>query len=200
MFRRFGTPFAADWITKNVNGYLYTAAIPADPDWPADAMEYGARYGARVPARRRVRQRIGKYLDATLPVYGEQFVDWWRDRLVPEMERNFAFLEEELDRQDQMSPAGSRRPARGRDRHPRSPLEDPLDAQLRPAVGDAQSAGGDGEDARPRRRRTAGPPPELGQRPQLGLDPRAVGDEAGGQGGRSWLSLQPRTAAEIIAG
>ena len=31
MFRRFGTPFAADWIAKNVNGYLYTAAIPADP-------------------------------------------------------------------------------------------------------------------------------------------------------------------------
>ena len=31
MFRRFGTPFACDWITKNVNGYLYTAAVPADP-------------------------------------------------------------------------------------------------------------------------------------------------------------------------
>ena len=49
MFRRFGTPFAADWITKNVNGYLYTAAVPADPAWTVDAMEYGARYGARVP-------------------------------------------------------------------------------------------------------------------------------------------------------
>ena len=30
MFRRFGTPFACDWVAKNVNGYLYTAAIPAD--------------------------------------------------------------------------------------------------------------------------------------------------------------------------
>jgi hypothetical protein len=29
MFRRFGTPFATDWIYKNINGYLYTAAIPA---------------------------------------------------------------------------------------------------------------------------------------------------------------------------
>ena len=47
MFRRFGTPFAADWITKNVNGYLYTAAVPADPNWAVDAMEYGSRYGAR---------------------------------------------------------------------------------------------------------------------------------------------------------
>ncbi len=49
MFRRFGTPFAADWIIKNVNGYLYTAAVPADGSWTVDAMEYGARYGARVP-------------------------------------------------------------------------------------------------------------------------------------------------------
>ena len=30
MFRRFGTPFASDWMAKKVNGYLYTAAIPAD--------------------------------------------------------------------------------------------------------------------------------------------------------------------------
>ena len=29
MFRRFGTPFASDWIHKIVNGYVYTAAIPA---------------------------------------------------------------------------------------------------------------------------------------------------------------------------
>ena len=31
MFRRFGTPFASDWIAKRINGYLYTAAVPADP-------------------------------------------------------------------------------------------------------------------------------------------------------------------------
>jgi pyruvate,water dikinase len=103
MFRRFGTPFAADWITKNVNGYLYTAAVPADPDWTVDAMEYGARYGARVPFDAAYPGRIGKWLDATLPVYGEHFVDWWRERLVPEMERNFKFLEEELDRQNDMT-------------------------------------------------------------------------------------------------
>ena len=30
MFRRFGTPFASDWIAKNVNGYVYTAAVPAE--------------------------------------------------------------------------------------------------------------------------------------------------------------------------
>jgi phosphohistidine swiveling domain-containing protein len=103
MFRRFGTPFASDWITKNVNGYLYTAAVPADASWPVDAMEYGARYGARIPLDPQYSARIGKYLDATLPVYGAHFVDWWQNRLVPEMERNFVFLEEQLDRQADMS-------------------------------------------------------------------------------------------------
>jgi phosphohistidine swiveling domain-containing protein len=103
MFRRFGTPFACDWITKKVNGYLYTAAVPADPAWPVDAMEYGARYGARVPLDADYSDRIGTYLDAVLPTYGEHFADWWRDRLVPEMERNFVFLEEMLDRQNEMS-------------------------------------------------------------------------------------------------
>jgi pyruvate,water dikinase len=103
MFRRFGTPFAADWITKNVNGYLYTAAVPADPAWTVDAMEYGARYGARVPLAHEYSGRIGKYLDAVLPTYGLHFADWWHDRLVPEMQRNFAYLEEVLDRQDALT-------------------------------------------------------------------------------------------------
>jgi phosphohistidine swiveling domain-containing protein len=103
MFRRFGTPFAADWITKNVNGYLYTAAVPADARWSVDAMEYGARYGARVPLDSEYSARIGKYLDAVLPTYGLHFADWWRDRLVPEMQRNFAYLEEVLDRQDELT-------------------------------------------------------------------------------------------------
>ena len=103
MFRRFGTPFACDWITKNVNGYLYTAAVPADPDWTVDAMEYGARYGARVPLTPQYRDRIGRYLDAVLPTYGQNFADWWRDRLVPEMERNFGFLEDMLDRQGELT-------------------------------------------------------------------------------------------------
>ncbi len=103
MFRRFGTPFAADWIIKNVNGYLYTAAVPAEPRWTVDSMEYGGRYGARVPLDDEYSKRMGKYLDATLPVYGAHFVDWWNNRLVPEMKRNFVFLEAELDRQDEMS-------------------------------------------------------------------------------------------------
>ena len=98
MFRRFGTPFAVDWLAKNVNGYLYTAAIPADPSSgsappsTATATPRGCRWTAAT------RERIGAYLDAVLPVYGEHFADWWRDRLVPEMLRNFDYLEAELDR------------------------------------------------------------------------------------------------------
>jgi pyruvate,water dikinase len=56
--------------------------VPQDPDYAA---------------------RIGTYLDAVLPTYGLEFVDWWRDRLVPEMDRNFVYLEGMLDRQDELS-------------------------------------------------------------------------------------------------
>ena len=66
-------------------------------------MEYGNRYGARVPLDDWYGQNIGKYLDAVLPTYGEHFADWWRDRLVPEMQRNFVYLEERLDRQDDLT-------------------------------------------------------------------------------------------------
>ena len=97
MFRRFGTPFAVDWLAKNVNGYVYTTAIPADPDLRIDATEYSALYGARVPRDAAFATTMGAYLDTVLPVYGRDFADWWRHRLRPEMERNFAFLEARLD-------------------------------------------------------------------------------------------------------
>ena len=103
MFRRFGTPFAVDWLAKNVNGYVYTTAIPADPDLRLDATEYSARYGARVPRDAAYATTIGSYLDLVLPVYGRHFVDWWRERLRPEMERNFAYLEVRLDEADHLS-------------------------------------------------------------------------------------------------
>ena len=100
MFRRFGTPFAVDWLAKNVNGYVYTTAIPADPDLRIEGTEYSSRYGARVPRDASFGAQMGKYLDSVLPVYGEHFADWWHDRLVPEMERNFEYLEGRLDRAD----------------------------------------------------------------------------------------------------
>ena len=93
MFRRFGTPFACDWVAKNVNGYLYTAAIPADPSMRAEANEYQARYVPRVPHDPEHAARMGAYLGFVLPHYAANFLDWWRERLRPEIERNFAYLD-----------------------------------------------------------------------------------------------------------
>ena len=103
MFRRFGTPFATDWIAKNVNGYLYTAAIPAEAGLTLAASEYGFATTAVVPEDPEYPAKIGAYLGAVLPTYGLEFVNWWRDRLVPEMDRNFAYLEGMLVKEDQLS-------------------------------------------------------------------------------------------------
>ncbi len=93
MFRRFGTPFASDWIAKNVNGYVYTAAVPADSSIRAEATEYQNRYVPRVPRDPSYPQYIGAYMGAVLPHYAQNFLDWWRERLRPEIERNFAYLD-----------------------------------------------------------------------------------------------------------
>src|ERR687889_414886 len=93
MFRRFGTPFASDWIAKRINGYLYTAAVPADPGVRAESTEYEARYVPRVPRDPGYAGKIGAYLGWVLPSYAENFLDWWRDRLRPELERNFERLD-----------------------------------------------------------------------------------------------------------
>lgn len=89
MFRRFGTPFAADWISKIINGYVYTAAIPAEAGLHAEASEYGARYTPRTPLEESYADEIGGYMGWVLPTYAENFLVWWRDRLVPEIKRNF---------------------------------------------------------------------------------------------------------------
>ena len=105
MFRRFGTPFATDWIYKNINGYLYTAAIPAEAGLVVDTQEYDLRTNPIVPqvGDEGYAEKIGAYLGAVLPVYGENFVMWWRERFVPEMERNFVYIESMLDRKDELS-------------------------------------------------------------------------------------------------
>jgi phosphoenolpyruvate synthase/pyruvate phosphate dikinase len=93
MFRRFGTPFACDWIAKSVNGYVYTAAVPADASIHSEATEYNARYVPRVPRDPAHPEKIGAYLGWALPHYAVNFLDWWRERLRPEIERNFAYLD-----------------------------------------------------------------------------------------------------------
>jgi phosphohistidine swiveling domain-containing protein len=97
MFRRFGTPFATDWVAKAVNGYLYTAAVPADAGLRLEASEYDYTIQAVVPDDPDYASKIGTYLGAVLPTYGNEFATWWRDRLRPEMEKNFAYLEAKYD-------------------------------------------------------------------------------------------------------
>ncbi|MEO0929973.1 MAG: PEP-utilizing enzyme [Pseudomonadota bacterium] len=93
MFRRFGTPFASDWVAKNVNGYLYTAALPATPGIHVEAMEYQNRYVPRVPQDPEYAGKIGPYLGTVLPHYAENFLDWWNNRILPEMKTNFAYID-----------------------------------------------------------------------------------------------------------
>ena len=105
MFRRFGTPFATDWIYKNINGYLYTAAIPAEAGLVVDTQEYNYRTNPIVPEAGDADYagKIGAYLGAVLPVYGNNFEFWWRTRFVPEMTRNFEYIEGMLDRKANLS-------------------------------------------------------------------------------------------------
>ena len=92
MFRRFGTPFACDWIAKEINGYVYTAAIPSTRH-PFRGDRVPVRYVPRAPRDPELRRHIGAYLGGVLPLYAANFIDWWRDRLRPEIERNFAYLD-----------------------------------------------------------------------------------------------------------
>ena len=94
MFRRFATPFGSDWVMKRINGYAYMAAIPADAGLRVEATEYEARYTPRVPRDPEYAATMGAYLGFVLPHYALNFLDWWRDRLRPEIERNFAYLDE----------------------------------------------------------------------------------------------------------
>jgi pyruvate,water dikinase len=103
MFRRFGTPFASDWIYKNINGYLYTAAVPAEAGIEVATQEYNYRTSPIVPQDDDYAGTIGAYLGAVLPVYGDNFVDWWRDRFVPEMQRNFDYIEGMLEKKGELS-------------------------------------------------------------------------------------------------
>src|ERR671929_1012990 len=70
-----------------------TAAIPCDPNLRTEATEYEARYAPRTPRDPEYAGQIGAYLGGVLPIYATNFIRWWRERLRPEIERNFAYLD-----------------------------------------------------------------------------------------------------------
>src|SRR3954452_23451493 len=72
MFRRFGVPFGADWVAKKVGGYVHSAVVPRDPKEEAE---------------------LAPYYNMVMPVYADNFLHWWKTRYLPEILRNFEFLD-----------------------------------------------------------------------------------------------------------
>jgi phosphohistidine swiveling domain-containing protein len=72
MYRRFGVPFGKDWVAKTVNGYLMSAVVPRRADEEAE---------------------LWSYYNMVMPVYADKFLDWWRRRYLPEILRNFEYLD-----------------------------------------------------------------------------------------------------------
>jgi phosphohistidine swiveling domain-containing protein/tetratricopeptide (TPR) repeat protein len=72
MYRRFGFPLGKAWIGKRINGYLYSAIVPRE----AESAEM-----------------LGPYYGWIMPTYADKFLDWWNERFLPEMLRNFEYLD-----------------------------------------------------------------------------------------------------------
>ena len=72
MYRRFGVPFGKDWVAKTVNGYVLSAVVPRP------AAEEG---------------ELWSYYNMVMPVYADKFLDWWKRRYLPEILRNFEYLD-----------------------------------------------------------------------------------------------------------
>ena len=72
MYRRFGVPFGQDWVAKTVNGYLLSAVVPRPAAEEAE---------------------LWSYYNMVMPVYADKFLDWWKRRYLPEILRNFEYLD-----------------------------------------------------------------------------------------------------------
>ncbi len=72
LFRRFDIDSGVHWHAKRVNGYVYTAIEPRDPKDAAEA---------------------GKYYGWIMPTYATHFMDWWENRYLPEVLRNFEYID-----------------------------------------------------------------------------------------------------------
>jgi phosphohistidine swiveling domain-containing protein len=72
MYRRFGFPLGKAWIGKRVNGYLYSAIVPREAESAG---------------------MLGPYYGWIMSTYASKFLDWWKDRYLPEIHRNFDYLD-----------------------------------------------------------------------------------------------------------
>jgi phosphohistidine swiveling domain-containing protein len=72
MYRRFGVPFGKDWVAKTIEGYVHSAVIPRDAQEESE---------------------LWPYYNMVMPVYADRFLGWWKRRYLPEIERNFEYLD-----------------------------------------------------------------------------------------------------------
>lgn len=72
MYRRFDMPMGLRWPAKKINGYVYTAIVPRGEEEEA----------ATAP-----------YYSWVMPTYAKNFLDWWKNRYVPEVKNNFAYVD-----------------------------------------------------------------------------------------------------------
>jgi pyruvate,water dikinase len=71
MYRRFGFPLGKAWIGKRINGYLYSAIVPREAESAG---------------------MLGPYYGWIMPIYASNFLDWWQNRYLPEILRNYDYL------------------------------------------------------------------------------------------------------------
>jgi phosphohistidine swiveling domain-containing protein len=72
LFRRFDVPTGEYWPGKVINGYLYSAIVSREPKDAAEG---------------------GKYFGWIMPTYATNFLDWWEKRYLPEVLRNFEYID-----------------------------------------------------------------------------------------------------------
>jgi phosphohistidine swiveling domain-containing protein len=72
MYRRFGVPFGKDWVAKTVNEYVMSAVVPRES---------------------KEAEELGPYFNMVMPIYADKFLGWWKRRYLPEILRNFEFLD-----------------------------------------------------------------------------------------------------------
>ncbi|HMR64022.1 MAG TPA: PEP-utilizing enzyme [Anaerolineae bacterium] len=72
MYRRFGFPLGQAWIGKRVNGYLYSAIVPREAESAG---------------------MLGPYYGWIMSTYATNFLEWWTTRYLPEIQRNFEYLD-----------------------------------------------------------------------------------------------------------
>ena len=72
MYRRFGFPLGKAWIGKRINGYLYSAIVPREDESAA---------------------MLGPYYGWIMGTYAQNFLEWWEERYLPEIKRNFEYID-----------------------------------------------------------------------------------------------------------